>query len=270
MDYRSFFVSTLPLRANLIIDRSVLICSFLKKFDHKGVLSIGEICHFFEEADLARPNSTVLMRKMSADKRVSVRARQVKALHAADMYLEKAFPELFTSLAPNEIPAIDRSLLSAAPFIDQSYRSDLSDMARLYEALHVLENSMRRLIQAVLERKLGKEWWDVAASNPMQKKHKDRLEKENTRKWLPSRATTGPLYSLDWSDLITLIRKYEADFLPFVGEIDFMHRYADLGLLRHVVAHHGFIEDNSEFQRIALALRDWNSQVGPLVRKEFP
>ena len=43
----------------------------------------------------------------------------------------------------------------------------------------------------------------------------DRLDKEKTRKWLPARASLGPLYSLDWSDLITLIRKYGVlDYVP--------------------------------------------------------
>lgn len=68
---------------------------------------------------------------------------------------------------------------------------------------------------------------------------------------------------------MTLVRKYQDIFLPFIGEIDFMHRYADLGLVRHVIAHHGFIEDEAEFDRIALALRDWNRQVATRAREEF-
>jgi hypothetical protein len=124
---------------------------------------------------------------------------------------------------------------------------------------------MRRLVEKVLNRELGPGWWDKAASGPLKRKHTDRLEKEKTRKWLPARASLGPLYSIDWSDLITLMRKYEAAFLPYIGEIDFLHRFADLGLIRHVVAHHGFIDENEEFERVKLALRDWQKQVAPAV-----
>jgi hypothetical protein len=97
----------------------------------------------------------------------------------------------------------------------------------------------------------------------MKRKHEDRLDKEKTRKWLPARASLGPLYSLDWSDLITLMRKYEGSFLPLIGDVDFLHRYADLGLIRHVVAHHGFIDEPKEFERVKIALHDWQKQVGP-------
>lgn len=89
-----------------------------------------------------------------------------------------------------------------------------------------------------------------------------------SRKWLPARSSLGPLYSVDWSDLISLMRKFEGDFIPYLGEIDFLHRYKDLGLLRHVVAHHGFIDDQAEFDRVKLALRDWQKQVGEALAEE--
>jgi hypothetical protein len=103
----------------------------------------------------------------------------------------------------------------------------------------------------------------------MIKKHEERLSKEQGRKWLPARANLGPLYSIDWSDLITLVRKYEVDFIPFIGEIDFMHRYSDMGLLRHVIAHNGFVDDPEEYNRVSLALRDWNNQVGAKIKVEL-
>jgi hypothetical protein len=127
---------------------------------------------------------------------------------------------------------------------------------------------MRRLIDMVLSAHLGNEWWDTAAAQAHKRKHSDRLEKEQSRKWLPSRSELGPLYSLDWSDLITLMRKYEVQFLPFIGDIDFLHRYADLGLLRHVVAHHGFVDNSHDFERVRLALHDWQTQIGSALARQ--
>lgn len=175
-----------------------------------------------------------------------------------------------TDVSQSIEPVVISQLLSQAPFIDSDYLKELDRQAELYKALHVQENSIRCLIERVLSRKLGPDWWGIAASAPMKRKHEDRLSKEKDRKWLPTRSETGPLYSIDWSDLVTLIRKYELDFLPFIGEIDFMHRYNDLGLLRHVIAHNGLIEDQSDIDRAHLALRDWNRQVAQKVRSEFP
>ncbi len=270
LDKKLVFLAKLPVAEKSRIDRAILIVSFYKLFEGRSSLAISEILDLFQEAHLARPNHTELANKLKLDRRVSFRSGKATALHSADEYLQECIPDLFSMEVMPSDPEIDMGLLANAPFIESEYLSDLSDLVELYRALHVLENSIRRLIEAVLERKLGANWWSIAATTQMQGKHKERLEKEEKRKWLPSRSTIGPLYSIDWSDLISLIRKYEVDFLPFIGEINFMHRFADLGLLRHVIAHHGFVRDKSEFQRVQLALRDWNNQILPNMQREFP
>jgi len=263
-----FFFEQLPDIAKSRTDRAALILSYTKLFSDKPCLSVKEIADYFEQAHLARPNVTVLANKLTADRRISIRKGTAKALRAADDYLRDACPEIFLKTADQTKPvSIDNALLASAPFIDQTYLDDLQNTLQFYGALHVLENSMRRLIAAVLAAKLGDDWWSVAASAAMKRKHEDRLAKERTRAWLPARSELGPLYSIDWSDLITLMRKYEDAFVPFVGEIDFLHRFSDLGLLRHVVAHHGFIDDHADRDRVALALRDWNLQIGPALKR---
>lgn len=204
---------------------------------------------------------------LTRDSRVSMRAGQAHPLRGANAKLADTFPE-FSKVEVSPPPPVPHELLRSAPFITPAYLASLDKQAELYKAVHVLENSMRCLIQKVLEKHLGADWWDTSASSPMKRKHEDRLEKEKSRKWLPSRSELGPLYSIDWADLITLIRKYEQLFLPYIGEIDFMHRYADMGLLRHVIAHNGFVADESEYGRVMLALRDWNRQTTEAITRD--
>lgn len=267
MSGREFFYAGLPLRISLQVDRAVLISSYEKIFAKQYETTVKKVADLFSEAHLARPNTTILARKLTADRRVSLRNGVLKALHKADEFLKSEFPELFLSERETVIPTIDYNLLLGAPFIDASYLTDLKGMSELYEALHVLENSIRNLISFVLGSVIGPDWWDEAASMQMKRKHEERLKKESERKWLPSRAAMGPLYSVDWPDLITIIRKYEIHFNNYIGAIDFMHGYSDLDLLRNVIAHHGFVDDKSEIQRVALALRDWNHQIGNIVPK---
>ena len=265
---RSLFFDCLPGRAESRIDRAVLIVAFLA-FIEKETASLKCIERCFAEAHLSSPNVTVLAGMLTRDDRVSVKKAAVRPLKAAQEFLIDKFPELSpTGEGASKALAEVKKNLGKTPFIDAAYISDLEKMLVLYSSLHVMENSLRRLIEHVFERRLGNDWWPIVSSSAQQRKHNDRLEKENKRQWLPARSNLGPLYSLDWSDLISIIRKFESEFLKYIGEIDFLHRYSDLGLLRHVVAHNGFIDDDAQFQRISLALHDWQRQVGPVITGE--
>jgi hypothetical protein len=248
------------------VDKAVMMISAAKLVEGTGPVSIKEVCDWFEAAHLARPNPTLLLRALTDDRRVSVRQRKIRALAKADDYLKESIPELMEKAPdpPGRLSADVKVSLSKTPAIDGHYVAELENMLELYATLHALENSMRRLIERVLTKEIGANWWDKAASSPQKKKHQDRLDKERERKWLPARSSLGPLYSLDWTDLISIIRKFESLFLPFIGEIGFMHRFADLGLVRHVVAHHGFVDDPKDYERVKLAHHDWEKQVGSI------
>ena len=267
MKASDLFYQELAARASSTIDRAVLIVAFARANEGLDKLRTGDVAERFTRAHLARPNVTRLASMLTRDSRVSMRAGHAHPLRGANISLTENFPELSSRAAEQPAPPVPHELLRSAPFITADYLTSLDRQAELYKAVHVLENSMRSLIQRVLEKHLGIGWWDKSASSQMKRKHDDRLEKEQSRKWLPSRSELGPLYSIDWSDLITLIRKYEQAFLPYIGEIDFMHRYADMGLLRHVIAHNGFVADESEYGRVMLALRDWNHQTTEAIRK---
>lgn len=267
-DNSEFFLRELPIRAESRVDRAVLICAYLKEFENKPTASAKEIRQLFERAHLAVPSNGVISNRLAIDPRVSIRSGVARSLVKGDTYLRDTFPELFSELPTerSKLSASARANLGDTPLIGGSYLNDLEKMLELYATLHVLENSMRRLIAKVLEEHLGDEWWDAASSQPQKKKHQDRLDKEKSRKWLPARSELGYLYSLDWSDLISIMRKHESMFIPYFGEIDFLHRFSDLGLLRHVVAHHGFIDNIHDFERVRIALHDWQNQVGPALR----
>lgn len=133
-------------------------------------------------------------------------------------------------------------------------------MIRAYAHLYLLENSVRAFIEDVLSKKLGPDWWISAANAQMKKKHADREQNEKKKKWAPARSDFGPLYSLDWPDLITLMRKYEADFLPVLKDIRFLHRLEDLGMYRNVVAHNGVLRDADDFALIRIYYDNWIKQ----------
>lgn len=222
-------------------------------------LSITAISEEFHVLGLPRPNTT-------RTKDHFRRSRNVRSL-SKGLYLptrrfhdmmSKEFGEKFGNAVANPLSLSDIPL---PPFVSEERRADLERMLPVYAHLFLLENSMRGLVESVLTKHLGEEWWDKAANSAMKRKHADRLQNELTKKWAPARTDFGPLFSLDWSDLITLMRKYQELFEPAVGEIAFLNRYDDAAMFRHVVAHNGALRDTDHIDQIGIDFRTWIKQV---------
>lgn len=172
----------------------------------------------------------------------------------------------FATLVPRtEPPLADRAGVSAAPLLRPDDLQAARRMAELYLVLHCFENSARQLITEVLGKHLGVDWWSKSSSKEMERKVVDRRAKEMKNRWLSPRGNS-PLFYLDWGDLVTLIRKFENLFDPHVGELKFIaHELDKLEALRNVVAHHGTLPSEDDFQRVVLAFRDWCRQVRSVV-----
>jgi hypothetical protein len=135
-------------------------------------------------------------------------------------------------------------------------------MAGLYIILHCLENSVRKFIIDILEKKIGSNWWDKAKNAELEKKIKERKEKEAKNKWLSPRGSLSPLYYLDWGDLVKIIRKFETDFKSFFDEMKFVElRLEELEKVRNIIAHNGVLPSNDDFDRVVLHFKDWCKQV---------
>ncbi len=261
------FYQLVPNRASTRVDRAILFLAYIVKNSSKDFASLKDIEASFTRSFLPAPNVTILRDMLRRDKRAMILKDSARPRAEAFDFFNKLIPESLTEEPSfSSLPISLKISIAQTPMIGEEYIADLEPLTSLYAMLHTLENSMRRLVSKVLLSKYGDSWWEICSSAHQRRKHDDRLDKERKRQWLPARSSLGPLYSLDWTDLISLIRKHEVDFLPYIGEIEFLHRFNDLGLLRHVIAHNGFIEEmNSEIDRVRLALFDWQRQIGPTV-----
>ncbi|MDD1520206.1 MULTISPECIES: Swt1 family HEPN domain-containing protein [Bradyrhizobium] len=266
-DFFNLFAKAV-VRANLDkVEQAAAFLWWAEQRDRKPSASIPEVCAYFAEARLPKPNSTRLDNDFRKSKLVS-RANGTR-FRLSHKGLEWG-AELFGVFATDETVEAERTAnsvvsdidLTRCPYISDGDLADARKMAELHVALFSLENSVRRHIEKILTASLGDTWWDQAASAPMKRKEQERRANEAQNKWIPSRSTYGPLYSLDWPDLATLIRKYEDLFRASIGDINFLHRFIDLGNLRNVVAHNGVIDEPMQFRRVELAIHDWIKQVG--------
>jgi hypothetical protein len=220
-------------------------------------VSIDQVCDAFLTLHLAKPNPS----RIKASFRKSRNIRSLTGgLYAPSRDFSRRMAEaaaLPTTLADDVFDVADVQL---PPFVNSSRVEDMKSMMRAYAHLFLMENSLRGLIEDVLSKKLGPDWWNKAANAAMKKKHEDRKANEEKKKWAPARAEFGPLYALDWSDLVTLMRKFEEYFEPAIKDIKFLHRLEDLGSFRNVVAHNGALRDEDDFNLIRIYYNHWIKQ----------
>jgi hypothetical protein len=258
-DFRAFVRAVLDAKNNKA-EQAACFMWWAEHRDNRSALSMDEICIYFEVARLARPNRTRLEKDLRALRYVT---RDKSGHYQLTLEGIQGGNELFPSFSPQvglEELVADIGV-AQCPYISEGDIADARKMASMYVSLFCLENSMRRHIEIVLSRNLGEGWWEIAASTSMKRKEEDRRNNEAQNRWIPSRSTAGPLYSLDWPDLVTLVRKHEDFFRGSIPDINFLHRFSDLGNLRNVVAHNGVIDEPMQRNRIDLALHDWSRQI---------
>jgi hypothetical protein len=221
--------------------------------------SIKVIDEYFHRASLPRLNVTRIKRAFAKSKRVCRGSKEgtYKLVRRVIDEYESSYGHVF-----DEEPKItDKAGITNTPFLDRANIKEAHKMAELYIILHCYENSVRKLIEDVLSNKLGENWWDIAASAGLKGKYQSRKEVETKNKWLTPRGAS-PLFYIDWGDLLSLIRKFESEFLPFVKEIKFIQlRFGELEKVRNIVAHNGYLPSDEDFQRVVLSFRDWCRQV---------
>ena len=97
-----------------------------------------------------------------------------------------------------EIAITELANISITPFLTADEIDGARKMAELYIILHCLENSVRNFIDYTLTKKIGSDWWDKAKNSDLEKKLKERRDKETKNKWLSPRGKASPLFYLDW------------------------------------------------------------------------
>lgn len=258
-DFQTFVKTILDKKFNKA-DQAACFMWWAEHRDQRSPLSMEEICVYFEKARLAQPNRSRLEKDLRGIRYVTRdKAGRYQLTHDGIQGGNELFADFRPQISTQELVA--EISIAQCPYISDNDVADARKMAGVYVSLFCLENSLRRHIEKVLSRNVGDNWWEAAASSSMKRKEQDRRNNEMQNKWIPTRSDAGPLYSLDWSDLVTLMRKYEELFKKTIPDINFLHRFSDLGNLRNVVAHNGIIEEPMQFRRIELALHDWSRQI---------
>ena len=239
-------------------EQAEAIMWFCQKDTGNPEISLATINQYFEAACL--PKLNVTRAKASFAKSKNVCKGSKSGLYKLTLPAVSAFEKEYGYLWETEPQIEDAAGILRTPYLSDEEISKAQKMAQLYIVLHCYENSARKLVELVLHRKLGDNWWEIAANSAQKSKVKSRKETEKKHCWLTPRGD-NPLFYIDWADLLSLIRKYEADFLPYIKDIKFVElRFEELERVRNITAHNGFLPNSEDFQRVILSFKDWCRQ----------
>ncbi|ACU06702.1 hypothetical protein FIC_00228 [Flavobacteriaceae bacterium 3519-10] len=242
------------------IDAVILLLYYAIAFEGSDGLSPNEINSLFEKAHLPLYNRTYLKRDLSKDKRTTPIPKTNK--YKLTLGELKKLNMEYGYLLEKEIQINVRVDLNKTPLFDQSALEGAKKMSQLYIILYCWENSVRKVIEQTLTKKIGLDWWDDTKNKELENKYLDRKNKEEKQKWISPRGTQSPLYYLDWGDLIKIIRKNEHHFISQIPDIKFIElRLEELERLRNIIAHNGLVPDENDIDRIVVHFNDWCSQI---------
>lgn len=250
------------------IDAVILLIWYHQHKTNSISITIKEINQYLTLAHLPEYNKSRLASDLKSDRRITKGGNNIGfKLNRSELEnLDKKFSYLFNS----EIEIKERINLNSIPFLVQKNIEDAHNMSQLYLIIHCFENSVRNFILHVLNKNLGINWWDNIKNSGLEKKVEERKDKELKQKWISQRGNDSPLFYLDWSDLIKIIRKSEDLFLPLITDLKFIElRFEELERVRNIIAHNGCIPEQNDIDRLVLYVQDWIKQINEVEIKQL-
>jgi len=148
------------------------------------------------------------------------------------------------------------------PFLDMKIENDARKMAEVpYFILYLLENSIRKFIDAVLYKKYGTDWWrKVVTKNEILTKVNDRKKLEGMNKWHVPRGEHELFYT-DLEDLTYFFTKERSEFEKHLDVDLWVTRIKkEVKLSRNIIDHHNPLPQR-EIDRLTRTFEDWKRQL---------
>lgn len=147
------------------------------------------------------------------------------------------------------------------PIISVKLAKEAKKMAEVYPILYVFENSVRIIIQKILDAKYGRDWWKKATiPTKIIKKVEGRKKSEDNNKWHGARGAHEINYT-DIEELVNIIESNWEIFEPHLPKQHIVKAIIEIiGTSRNVIAHHNPL-DNDDILSVKLNYRKWVKQV---------
>lgn len=164
-------------------------------------------------------------------------------------------------------PSADRDGLATVanrlPFelLEQRLVTRAREMAVVYAAIAAFENAVRYFIEKRLLEEIGEAWWTECVPDKRRQKAESRRDEEDKIRWHAKRGASLLEYT-EIEDLKAILVTKQDVFLPIVQSIDWAKHILDtVEHSRNIIMHSGYLE-REDVERLAIAIRDWLTQIG--------
>lgn len=147
--------------------------------------------------------------------------------------------------------------------IEDAHLEVAEDMSVVYMAIAGFERAVRAFIKARLldPEIVGENWWDQCVPEKRRKKAETRRDEENRIRYHAKRGDSLLDYT-EIEDLAAIITTNPQHFEDFIPDVEWAkHIFKSVERSRNIIMHSGELEAE-DVERLAMAMRDWLTQVG--------
>lgn len=182
-----------------------------------------------------------------------------KAMHDGPKVIHEKI-NVKSKAKPNMILKIGKDFEIDHPLLPKRIAEEAAKMSSVYPYFYVFENSVRSVIQRIMEKNYGQDWWNTKATSTMKKKADTRIALEGKNRWHGKRGA-HPINYLDIEDLADIITTNWHDFEKLFPSQHWVKANIDvITLSRNVVAHNNPLADD-DIDSVRVRFREWTSQV---------
>jgi len=166
------------------------------------------------------------------------------------------------TIIKTKIVEITKDIKLSDPILTDQIIKDAKEMTVYYAQLYIFENSVREVINRVLTKNLGKNWWNPTnIRKDLLDIVQGRIDKEEENPWHSGRGA-HPIYYTDLSDLIYLLRRHwKGKFDDIFPRLEWVsEKLEEISFSRNVVDHHNPLK-KIDRDRLTINLRDWQTQI---------
>jgi len=146
------------------------------------------------------------------------------------------------------------------PILEERKLLEARDMAAVYPLLYVLENSIREVIDRVMTKHYGSNWWDSKAGDL--KKVVDKRKSDEERNMWHQRRGARPIDYLDLAQLPALVRQIQKDFVPnIIPSVEWFTQFVDEVYKSRCVVCHMNPLDNTNIQSVKVKFTQWQRHI---------
>jgi len=144
------------------------------------------------------------------------------------------------------------------PFIDDQIANAALKNAEIYPIVYVFENSVRKLVAAVMQKEFGRDWWETQVNDKIKNTVEIRRNEEKGHPWHSQRGAES-IYYTDISDLKTIINTHNRVFTKLFGKIPRIELWIEeIEKTRNTLAHNNPVAKKDR-ERLNVYARDWSA-----------